>query len=309
MSRRITVSMIVGLNLIGLVNQGLAATPLPVPPQSDLIQPLHENPDIERQVKGQYPTLERQESLPLGAIQHAWDQAGATAGVYQVWYHPSEIIRVRCREMMATTLVFPAWERIDRVVVGDPSAFKVETPKAHLILIQPQEFTGVDSNLTAIGASGKVYSFYLRSEGYNTKHVSDLTVYVRVRKPEVLPQTLTMKTTTKDTINSREGKGGLVSDYLEEATFDPTRLDFDFDMRGDVEIAPERVYSDGIRTWFDYGADIKRRTLPAVYSIVDDVDTPLNVNREGNTLVAQSAGRFTLRAGQKVVCVTPSVKP
>ena len=301
MSRRITVRVIISVSLVSLINSAFTSTLLPTPAPNDLIQPLHENPDIEQQVKGQYPTLERQESLPLGAIQHAWDQASATAGVYQALYHPSEIIRVRCREMMATTLVFPAWERIDRVVVGDPAAFKVETPKPHLILIQPQEFTGVDSNLTAIGASGKVYSFYLRSEGYNTKHVSDLTVYIRIRKPEVLPQALAAKISP--------AKSSLASDYLEEATFDPARLDFAFDMLGNAEIAPERVYSDGIRTWFDYGPDIKRRTLPAVYSIVDDVDTPLNVNREGNTLVAQSAGRFTLRAGQKVVCITPSVRP
>jgi ComB9 competence protein len=276
-------------------------SPMPAPPTQDLVNPLHENPDIEAQVKGKYPQMTRQESLPLGAIQHAWDQAGSGAGVYQQIYNPSEVIRVRCREMMATTIVFPKWERIEKVVLGDPGSFKTETPRANIILIQPQEFTGVDSNMTAIGASGKVYSFYLRSEGFNTNHVPDLTVYIRVPQPATLP-------------SSRDGSQPVAlqetkaekDDYLEEANFDPSKLDFNFDMAGDPEIAPERVYSDGIRTWFDYGADAPKKDLPAVYAIIDGVDTPINVNRDGSRLVAQSAGAFTLRAGQKVVCVKPS---
>ncbi len=272
---------------------------VPAPAASDLMSTLHENPDIEAQVKGQYPGLERKESLPLGAIQHAWDKAGPTAGVYQVIYNPAEIIRVRCREMMATTIVFPAWERIEKVVMGDAASFKTETPKPNIILIQPQEFIGLDSNMTAIGASGKVYSFYLRSEGFNTNQVSDLTVYIRVAKPQQMP--LPLNATTKS-LNGSHDK----NDYLEEATFDPANLNFAFDMAGDLEIAPERVYSDGIRTWFDYGPDIAKRNLPAVYAVVDGIDTPLNVNRDGSKIVAQGAGAFTLKAGQKLVCITPS---
>ncbi len=285
-------------------SQGSVSSPtsvvIPTPAAADLMSTLHENPDIEAQVKGQYPGLERKESLPLGAIQHAWDKAGPTAGVYQVIYNPAEIIRVRCREMMATTLVFPSWERIEKVVMGDAASFKTETPKANIILIQPQEFIGLDSNMTAIGASGKVYSFYLRSEGFNTHQVSDLTVYIRVTKPQHMPTSLLNGTSRSHT--SAHDK----NDYLEEATFDPANLNFAFDMAGDPEIAPERVYSDGIRTWFDYGPDIAKRNLPAVYAVVDGIDTPLNVNRDGSKIVAQGAGAFTLKAGQKLVCITPT---
>ncbi len=280
-----------------------SSSALPVPPASDLMGGITENPDIESQVQGKYPELRRHESMPLGAIQHAWDQAGAGAGVYDYIYNPAEVIRIRCREMMATTIVFPAWERIDHMTLGDPGAFKVETPKPHILLVQPQEFTGVDSNLTAIGASGKVYSFYLRSEGYNSRHISDLTVYVRVPKPRDI-SAATYGATNQPT--QRANDKTKLEDYLDELSFDPSQLNFQFDMAGDSEIAPERIYSDGIRTWFDYGPGVQQKSLPAVYNVMDGVDTPINITRDGCRLVAQAVGAFTLKAGQKVVCVTPS---
>lgn len=286
------------------------------------IQPLTENPDIEAQLKGDYPPLDRPgggddgpdpfsppatlddlaqrrgaplsgASLPLGAIQQAWNHAGPQAGVYQVTYHPHEVIRLRCRELMTTTLVFPSWERLDILRVGDPASFKVDHPQPHLLLLQPQAFMGVDTTLLAVGASGKVYTFYLRAEGYNTKHVPDVTVYIRVPKPAEL--LITKEQLTAEAV-----------DYLEEATFEPEKLSFRFDMRGDASIAPQRVYADGIRTWFDYGDSIGQKDLPAVYRVIDGVDTPLNATRQGTKLmVAQGTGAFTLISGQKVVCITP----
>lgn len=274
----------------------------PTPAPQDLMtssspHSLTEHPDVEHQVKGNYPDLERKESLPLGAIQHAWDHAKEGAGVYNVTYTGEEIIKLRCREMMTTCIILPSWERVEKFTVGDSSSFKVENPRSNIITIQPQEFTGLDSNLVVIGASGKVYSFYLRSEGYNTNHVPDLAVYIRVAKPPNFSSSLT---TTK-------GKGDTSKDdYLEEVTFDPSQLNFNFTMAGDREIAPHRVYSDGIRTWFDYGDEIKKKGLPAIYAVIDGVDTPINVSREGTKIVAQHSGSFTLRNGHKVVCVLPT---
>jgi hypothetical protein len=89
---------------------------LPNPPKR--LSRLPENRDVEAQVSGQYPALNRQESLPLGAIQHAWDNAEPFAGVYQVQYNPREVIRLLTREFMTTTIIFPAWENIIDEVVG-----------------------------------------------------------------------------------------------------------------------------------------------------------------------------------------------
>lgn len=282
--------------------QSMHAT-APTPPPEDLmtntnVSSLTEHPDIESQVKGNYPELERKESFPLGAIQHAWDHAKGGAGVYNVIYNGGEIIRLRCREMMTTCIILPSWERVEKTVVGDTASFKVENPKANIITIQPQEFTGLDSNLVVIGASGKVYNFYLRSEGYNTNNIPDLAVYIRLQKPFNL----------QSNSNTRRKGTALKEDYLEEVTFDPSSLNFNFTMAGDKEIAPERVYTDGIRTWFDYGEEIKKKGLPAIYAVIDGVDSPINVSREGFKIVAQHSGSFTLRNGEKVLCVFATPK-
>lgn len=249
---------------------------------------LTENPDVESQVKGDYPPLERQESLPLGAIQHAWDKGGKNLGVYVVTHHPREIIKIRAREMMTTTVIFPKWERIEEVFLGDEGSFKATIHGGNMLLIRPLDLIGIDTSLTAIGASGKVYGFYLRCEGYNSKNVSDLKVYVKVPTPLGAPKLPPQK-------NQK--------DYLEDVPFDPSKLVFNFSMAGSRKLAPKRIYSDGIRTWFDYGNEIQTQNLPVIYAVLDGVDTPLNVTRVGNRLVTAAHNRYSLKNGRKVTCV------
>jgi ComB9 competence protein len=283
---------------------------------AELINSFEANSDVEAQVKGDYPAMDRQESLPLGAIQHAWDRAGDMAGVYTTIYNPHKVIRLRIREFMTTSVILPQWEVIESTVCGDKSAFHVQVMKSqpHILLIEPGAFIGTDTTLTAFGKSGNVYVFYLRGEGYNSKNVSDVAVYIRARQvyqtgDGKIYQAKQPSHSSKSSQTDPTVLNDKIPDYLEEVTFDPSKLNFDFSMAGDSDIAPERVYSDGILTWFGYGAKLKTTTLPTIYNVVDGIDTPINVNREGNKLVAQAAGSFTLRSGQKVTCVYPSKKP
>src|SRR3546814_6636080 len=58
-------------------------------------------------------------------------------------------------------------------------------------------------------------------------------------------------------------------DYLTEVPFDPEKLQFGFTMSGDPTIAPERVFSDGVFTFFDWGSRWNATDLPAVWRVVD----------------------------------------
>lgn len=274
-------------------------------------QAMEQNPDIEAQMKGRYPALNRQntyngqESYPLGAIQKAWNRPDDEgAGVYRVIYRPHEVIKVRVREFMTSTLVFPQWESIGDIIVGDPSSYGVKSIQPHVVTITSKDNIGVDSSITLIGKSGRVYTFYVRTEGYNSRHIPDVAVYIKVPYSGPDPQKPLTTETSPD-------------DYLEDAYFDPSKISFAFDMAGDESIAPERVYSDGIRTWFDFGERIREQSLPTIYHIDDGVDTPVNVardvkeNKQGKSqhstkIVAQAAGSFVLKHGQKRVCVYPS---
>lgn len=256
------------------------------------VTPLEQNPEVEKQVKGHYGDLNRQESYPLGSIQKAWNRSGGDAGVYKVIYHPSEVIKFRVREFMTTTLVFPKWEHIAETIIGDGSSYEVSVIKPHVVSVRSKDNIGVDSTITLMGESGRVYSFYVRTEGYNSTNVSDVAVYIKV--PYSGPDPSLPLKAKKDP-----------DDYLQEAYFDPSKISFAFSMAGDKAIAPERVYSDGIRTWFDFGSRIHLQNLPTVYKIEDGVDTPVNVSRDGTKIVAQAAGSFALKNGQKTVCVLP----
>ncbi len=277
------------------------------------------NADVEEQIQGDYPSVARQESLPLGAIQRAWDQAGTQAGVYVAHYHPHEVIRVRLREFMTTTIILPDWEVIEHIVVGDPGSFMTQKLRPHVMLVRLKHMVGMDTTITAIGKSGLVYAFYVRGEGYNSRHVSDVTVYVKAPqvhqlgdKREQIFNRNNFLDTNKNSVTHSSGESPISlnppetsaeAEYLEDVLFDPSELSFQFAMAGDQSIAPDRVYSDGIRTWFDYGNRMKKVNLPTIYNVVDGIDTPINVVRVGNKLVAHAAGAFTLRNGQKITCV------
>jgi len=259
------------------------------------ISAMEQNPDVEKQASGDYDILNRQESYPLGSIQKAWSRSEGSEGIYNVIYRPSEVIKFRVREFMTTTIVFPKWERIAEKIVGDTSSYEVNIIKDNIISVKSKDNIGIDSTITLIGESGRVYSFYVRTEGYNSNNVSDVTVYVKVPYSGADPA-LPLKAEKKP------------DDYLQDAYFDPSKINFSFSMSGDKSIAPERVYSDGIRTWFDFGKLIHQQNLPTVYKLEDGVDTPINTSRDGTKIVAQAAGSFALKHGQKTVCVLPTGK-
>jgi Type IV secretory pathway, VirB9 components len=273
--KKIISKIIVGL----LFQTGLYAT-----------EEMSQNPDVEEQVQGNYPMLERGDLQPLGAIQRAWDHTARSSGVYRTIYHPGEIIKLRTREYTTTTVVFPAWERIDEVVLGDEGAYEIQKIKPNILVIRAKDFVGLDSTITLMGASGRVYGFYIRTEGYNSKHISDVTVYIKI--PGI-----------KANFYESQPLATREKDYLEDVIVNLESLNFAFNMAGDSSIAPERVYTDGIRTWFDFGTSLKEKNLPTIYKVEDGVDTPINVSREGNKLVAQAVGSFALKNGEKFVCV------
>lgn len=290
-----------------------------------------ELPSVEAQLMGDFGELERDPAVPLGAIQEVWDAAPPGAGVYPVQWSPTEVIRLRVREAMPVTIVFPEWETISEndVTIGDTSLFsaRIGSRPNHLI-VWPQ-YVGADAGITVTGrTSGNVYAFYVRSEGFNSRNISDLVVHVQARRPAHVPaqfvgappavsaavqdatqavHTAAQAVGSDGGVAGEPGQGtGLHNpDYLEEIPFDPAKLQFGFSMWGDRSIAPDRVFSDGVFTYFDWGDRWDVTDLPAVYRVVDGVDTPQNVRYRGSMIIVEATGAFTLRNGQRYVCVRP----
>lgn len=303
-----------------------ARKPPPPPPPSaaDLINSVEGNPEVEAQAKGKYPRMQREEVLPLGQIQHAWDKADAKAGVYHATYSPETVMRVRVREYIATTIVFPAWESFtSEPLLGDGFAFEASWAAPNKLGLRTK-LIGSDTTLTVFGDSGNVYAFYVRAEGTQSENVSDVVVYVHAQMPlPVLAKAMrdsapppadegkakltraAASSVKSKSDRNREATGEKSPDFVKGIAFDPNMLRFDFSMSGDKSISPSRVFTDGIFTWFDFGDRWDSSDLPAVYRVIDGVDTPVNTRIKGSMLVAEASGAFTLRNGQRTVCVRP----
>jgi type IV secretory pathway VirB9-like protein len=266
---------------------------------------------IDQETKGQFPTMERGPALPLGTLQRSWDRPtpanGQTApGVVHYMWHPDFVMGVRTRDFMVTTLMLPTWERVNEFYLGDSVVFEVKKVRANVVAVRSRN-AGADSNLTVLGASGNVYNFYLRSETWNSGQVTDLTIYVEAPHADDM-----VESSDHVKLSGYEPSAGVddMPDYLRRIVVRPEDIRFDVRMfakkESDADIAPERVFEDGLFTYFDFGERSDTVARPVVHQLVDGVDAVVNTRTagpHGNVLIAEAVGDFTLRNGSRVVCV------
>ncbi len=115
---------------------------------------------------------------------------------------------------------------IKKTINGDESNYQISQAEENVIVIRPISYVGLDTSLTMIGESGHVYTFYVRTEGANSRNTSDITVTIRVPGP------LFAKNATENACILNEER----TDYLEEAVLDSSKLNFKFSMSGDVRL-------------------------------------------------------------------------
>ncbi len=279
--------------------------------------------DINSQASGQFPTMTRSSTLPVGALQKKWDSpiasTGQTApGIMRFVWRPDFVMPIRTREFMTTTIELPAWENVERIILGDTMVFEATRVKQNILVVRPSH-SGADTNMTIIGTSGNIYNFYVRSEGWNSTQITDFTVYVAAGSAAQNPLGGNAQPNPSSTDAGMSGAAATPSnivtppDYIRKIAFSPENLRFDLKIFAptpeDIEIAPLRVFTDGIWTYFDYGdkADTVRR--PVISRVVDGVDTMVNTRTAGSTgniFIAEAIGNFTLRNGSRVVCVYSS---
>lgn len=250
----------------------------------------YEDHNVVAQVNGNFGDMDRIATQPLGAIQKAWDSYNQQQGVYIIQHCDNEIIKIRMREYMSTTITFPIWENISNIVVADEGVVKAKTIKNNIVILEPQRFVGTDTTITMLGA-GNVYVFYIRLESYKSVNIPDISVLIKSH-PRKEFDSISMPVKTQD-----------VNEYLSKVIINPEDLNFNFSMSGDKDIAPDFVYSDGQRTWLYYGSKIHNTRLPAVFFVKDGVDMPANTNRIKNSIVVQGVGDLTLKNGLDFVCV------
>ncbi|AFI00481.1 TrbG/VirB9 family P-type conjugative transfer protein [Helicobacter pylori] len=177
-------------NTTNYVNNKLSPKPNDVP-----ISAFKDNRDLNNQIEPNTSNHETKESdensdstlkpmTNFNAIQNNFFAKNRSIkdNAHFIHYTIGDTFNIRLRYAMTTTFIFD--EPIAQVVLGDDIGFSTKMlgeDKEHLIsnilLIKPLQI-GVDSNLTIIGKSGKVYSFYVFSTTYTSSKNPALMVYV-----------------------------------------------------------------------------------------------------------------------------------
>lgn len=97
--------------------------------------------------------------------------------------------RIRTRYAMSTTIILDE-DRIIDAILGDSVGFEKVIPSkdkydlSNIIIVKPK-MIGIDTSLTIIGESGRLYSFYLYSTDHNSTKYPNLVVFVSEKHDQI----------------------------------------------------------------------------------------------------------------------------
>lgn len=271
------------------------------------------------------------ESVSLQTIQEAFDNSDPRATIKEYPYDPTTTYKLRLREFMDTTVVLPEGEGIGAYSLPDdknftftpytPATGKDSKPELRNKFRIKATYPGADTNLTVIGTSNRIYSFYLRVDSIESKFLPVLVAYIKgpplmllkdaSEVSQAKPELGEGKGKDSDLPGVKPGKDGLDAEkdaeYLRQLDIPSARdISTSYGMSGEKQLAPTKVFDDGVWTYFKFSEEnldrVKR--LPAVYRVVDGVDSPVNTRIVKGTLIAEttSAG-WTLRNGDAHLCI------
>ena len=151
----------------------------------------------------------------LDRIQKAFDLSKADANIKTVLYGQKFTYKIRLREFMVTTIHLPHNEIIQSFILGDSQNFnfsKIEK-RDNLFTVWGIR-SGADTNLTVIGKSGNIYSFYIRIDSTESAYLPNLVYYVS--DPFLKPLLIAKDKNEKKEIAKMEQHE---SDYLRELPY------------------------------------------------------------------------------------------
>lgn len=270
---------------------------------------------------------------PLGLTQDAWNaklrsrgESRVNPGYVRYIYNPANVFPVRTRESMITTIKLPEDEKLKQAFAGDDQGFQVGIATPNTIAIKAL-YPGVDTNLVAFTEEGKVYTFYIRSEGYNSKTISDFLVDVinpaagafeggSITSEKQLERDAMHPAETAERV--RDPYASLTPDrrakyreYAEWSDFRPGTVVEDLGVYVPAKSAggsiPYRIFRDDRFTYVDYGPNATQMTeWPSPLIVVQGVEGPVGFRTAGpggRMLVMEALGEFVLRNGQRMIII------
>ncbi|GMB93558.1 ComB9 competence protein [Helicobacter bizzozeronii] len=298
------------------------------------------------QEEEQFPTPSMQD---LNAIQGSFFHKKRTEldNTLFIDYHLGQTYKIRLRYAMVTTMVFS--EPIQEVILGDHVGFSTKLlgeekqENSNILLVKPLQI-GIDSNLTIISKSGKIYSFYIFSTTFTSSKHPTLHVYVsdkhfldqasQVQQPLALlepqeepPEAQILENAPKEKPPSPDDE----AHYLKIGRGAHTMLipkkeiEHGYRILGHKKrawfclwlckvatsqpIKPLEIFNDAHFTYFKFDHRASQIKFPVAYKVVDGYDNPINTRIVGDYLVAEDiADKWTLREGKQHTCIRRNLK-
>lgn len=259
--------------------------------------------------------------INLNSVQAAFNHSSNTDNIKVCHHSNRTICKIRIRERMPAIIKLPRYDKIQSWILGDNQNFSFD------VLDQTQQkavlrgiYPGADTNLSIIGESGFIYVFYIRIDSAASQYLSDFIVYIKLKDKDKktlrefeITQRKKLQQITKSNVdtkieNSSNKPNKTDLDYLDKKSLiDASQLNFNFQLvGGDKILMPNKIFDDGIWTYFQYGKKdlLKTQDLPVIYKVKDGFDTPVNSRIEGGYLIAETTSKkWTIRAGQVHACV------
>lgn len=199
--------------------------------------------------------------------------------IKEFMYDPNAIVGIRGQLGFELTIEFGADERIENVSIGDSLSWQV-TPnrKATLLFLKPMS-KSMPTSMTVV-TTERIYSFLLTTT--ESKGPNDPNTLLRLRflypaQPEVAEVAPTPPPPPPPP--------------------KPEDFNFDYELKGQKNIHPVRVFDDGVVTYFQFDS---RNAAPAVFVIGEDGKEEMaNTRVSGEYTIADFvAERFILRYGK-----------
>lgn len=203
-------------------------------------------------------------------------------------YNPNEVYRYIGHYLSQSYIEFENGERVQTISMGDTTSWQTTVMDNKLFLKPVLNFA--NTNMT-IMTNKRTYHFELDAVEAASVMEDDVLFYIKFMYPEVGDKNIMI-------FDTKENR----SDLPDLRNLD--LYNFDYEYSGSDNIAPTKVFDDGIFTYIEFG-DKSSYEMPAIYA-VDSSGYEMMVNYrivENYIVVEQLASQFTLRSGNDIVCI------
>lgn len=258
-----------------------------------------------------------------------------------------ETHKIRTRANMTTTFIFDD-DKIASVTLGDSVGFEIKElgvskyDLSNIITIKPK-LIGIDTNLTIIGESGNIYSFYIFSTDHKNRRNPAFMVFISEKRKigKIKVENLEQKARkeqesafkkllgkenddeskaylssfqSSDSIEEETDKEIIIGDKINKITIKKDEIKRGYvqfpktkwgvESRDSIKLKAKDIFNDKKWTYFKFDRELATSKFPAIFRVIDGYDNPMNSRIVGNYLIVETiADKWTMRIGDEWVCV------